>query len=111
MTNSDRNAEHAYYRQQYTRRNAFAAAVSSLVRSFAKEEQRTYTESRKGNLSFEVDRVSTSDWMSGFHMVCEGLDRSAEQNIIAEVKALFPRLRIEVVRKTINHPRFVSFSF
>lgn len=106
MTNSDL----AYQRQQYTRRNAFAAAVQSLVLSHTKEGQRTYLRSTRGG-AFETGRVETSDWMSGFHMVCEGLDRRAETNILAEVKALFPRLHIEVVRKTINHPRFISFSF
>jgi hypothetical protein len=106
MTNSDL----AHTRQQYTRRNAFAAAVQSLVFSFAKHNQQQYLRSGRGG-AFETPRVETGDWMSGFHMVCEGLDRSAEVNILTEVKALFPRLRIEVVRKTINHPRFISFSF
>ena len=106
MTNSDL----AYQRKQYSRRNAFAAAVQSLVLSHAKEGQRTYLRSSRGG-AFETSRIETSDWMSGFTMCCEGLDRRAENAILAEVRALFPRLRIEVVRKTINHPRFISFAF
>jgi hypothetical protein len=96
--------------QQYRRRNAFAAAVESLLLTFSKREQ--FKLEVKGKFeTHEKNRVQTSDWMSGFFMDCTGLDRKAEAAIVEEVKVLFPKLRVLVSRKTVLRPRYVEFSF
>jgi hypothetical protein len=96
------------YTQGYIDRNAFAAAVESLVRSYASPEE--YLWNKPSGLD-KGSRVRTGQWVYGFHMECEGLNRKAESNIIRQAVRLFPRLHVSVLRKTTLRNRYVEFSF
>jgi hypothetical protein len=94
--------------QGYRRRNAYAAAIESLVRSCAKPEQNKLAPDKNG---FEFCRVQTSEWVYGFFMDCTGLDRKTEGAILDEVDVMFPKLKSQVMRKTTSRSRYVEFSF
>jgi hypothetical protein len=95
----------------YARRNAYAAAVQSLVNGIANSEQREVAVNEKHGPAMTTARVQTTDFMYGFFLELDGLDRKVEQAILAEAKKMFPALRAEVQRKTVRYPRYAKFSF
>jgi len=102
--------DHAENAHNYSIRNAFAAAVESLLVSNAKPEQVRMLVKTKHETLWS-SRVQTGPWMYGFYLDVSGLDRKAEKAIVADVEKFFPALRVKASRKTVSVPRSLKFSF
>lgn len=93
----------------YAKRNAIAAALTSIVKSYVPVEDRTV---KSGfDLNVEQERVRTGDWMFGVFIDVTGLTKTTEKRIVRTMALLMPSLRVKTYRKTIYQPRIVEFSF
>jgi hypothetical protein len=95
------------YSAEYRFRNVVVAALRAAIAESISSEKVPPPDA--GGLY--QSRVLSTEWLYGTYINLGGLTKKDENAIFATIEAVFPKFRIEVVRKSHGHPRAFRVSF